>query len=79
MGYCQSWWTSLVRYLDHAGITPDNKAAERAVGLFVVGRENWIMSGSPAGVGRIVAYDRTPSRRTRVQSQSSRGGGDGED
>ncbi|WP_438829790.1 transposase domain-containing protein [Alkalispirochaeta sphaeroplastigenens] len=33
----------------HAGITPDNNAAERAVKPFVIGRKNWMMSGSPAG------------------------------
>jgi hypothetical protein len=29
--------------------TPDNNAAERAIKPFVVGRKNWLFSGSPSG------------------------------
>ena len=30
-------------------ITPDNNATERAIKTFVIGRKNWMMSGSPRG------------------------------
>ena len=30
-------------------MTPDNNAAERAIRPFVVGRKNWLFSGSPRG------------------------------
>jgi transposase len=30
-------------------LTPDNNGAERAVKPFVVGRKNWLFSGSPTG------------------------------
>jgi len=42
-------WEKLVRYLDHPDLTPDNSAAERAIRPFVVGRKNWLTSGSPRG------------------------------
>jgi hypothetical protein len=30
-------------------LTPDNNACERGIRPFVMGRKNWVMSGSPAG------------------------------
>lgn len=47
--YTLNEWSSLVRYLDRVEITPDNNAAERAIKTFVIGRKNWLMSGSPRG------------------------------
>ena len=47
--YALSEWDALCRYLDHAYITPDNNAAENAIRLFVLGRRNWLFSGSPRG------------------------------
>lgn len=47
--YTLNEWPALVRYLDRAEITPDNNACERAVKPFVIGRKNWLMSGSPRG------------------------------
>ena len=38
-----------MRYLDCAELTPDNNAAENAVRPFVLGRKNWLFSGSPSG------------------------------
>jgi transposase len=39
----------IISYLDCAESTPDNNAAERSIKPFVVGRKNWLFSGSPTG------------------------------
>jgi transposase len=49
VGYTLGQWPRLIRYLDHAELTPDNNASERSIRPFVMGRKNWVMSGSPAG------------------------------
>jgi transposase len=36
-------------FLDHELLTPDTNAAENAIRPFVVGRKNWLFSGSPLG------------------------------
>ena len=45
--YSLNEWTKLIRYLDSPYLTPDNNVAERAIRPFVVGRKNWLFSGSP--------------------------------
>ena len=47
--YALGEFEAVSRYLDHAYITPDNNAAERSIKPFVLGRKNWIFSGSPRG------------------------------
>jgi transposase len=47
--YARSQWPKLIRYLDHPALTPDTNAVERAIRPFVVGRRNWLFSGSPRG------------------------------
>lgn len=49
VNYCLNQWPRLENYVKdaHAGI--DNNAAENAIRPFVVGRKNWLFSGSPAG------------------------------
>ena len=42
-------WPKLIRYLDHAQLTPDNNSCEQAIRPFVIGRKNWLFSGSPRG------------------------------
>jgi transposase len=42
-------WEQLTTYVDHYELTPSNNAAERAIRPFVIGRKNWLFSGSPAG------------------------------
>ena len=37
------------RFVESPYLTPDNNAAERAIRPFVVGRKNWLFSGSPRG------------------------------
>ena len=49
VAYTLHEWDALSRYLDRPEITPDNNAAERAVKPFVLGRKNWLFSGSPRG------------------------------
>lgn len=38
-----------MRYLEHPELTPDNNGAENAIRPFVIGRKNWLFSGSPRG------------------------------
>jgi len=47
--YSLGQWDKLVRYIDRTEITPDNNACENAIRPFVLGRKNWLFSGSPAG------------------------------
>jgi transposase len=49
VAYTLGQWSKLVRYLDHVELTPDNNACERSIRPFVMGRKNWVMSGSPQG------------------------------
>jgi transposase len=49
IGYALRAWPELERYLDSWQLTPDNNACERGIRPFVMGRKNWVMSGSPAG------------------------------
>lgn len=47
--YALGQWNRIEAYLDHPKLTPDNNAAENAIRPFVVGRKNWLFSGSPRG------------------------------
>jgi transposase len=47
--YTLNQWPNLKNYLGHEELTPDNNGAERGIRPFVVGRKNWVMSGSPEG------------------------------
>ena len=47
--YTLNEWPKLVRYLETPYLTPDNNVAEQAIRPFVVGRKNWLFSGSPKG------------------------------
>jgi transposase len=38
-----------MNYLDSPYLTPDNNLAENAIRPFVLGRKNWLFSGSPEG------------------------------
>ena len=49
VAYTLGEWDKLVRYLDRAELTADNNAAERSIRPFVVGRKNFLFSGSPRG------------------------------
>jgi transposase len=56
VGYTLNQWEKLVRYLDLAILTPDNNAAENAIRPFVVGRKNFLFSGSPRGAHASCAF-----------------------
>ena len=47
--YTRGQWNKLIKYLECAELTPDNNAAERSIKPFVLGRKNWLFSGSPTG------------------------------
>jgi transposase len=47
--YTLNQWVNLKNYLCHEELTPDNNGAERGIRPFVIGRKNWVMSGSPEG------------------------------
>jgi transposase len=49
IGYAIGQWPKLIRYLEHPAMTPDTNAVERAIRPFVIGRRNWLFSGSPRG------------------------------
>jgi transposase len=49
ISYTLGIWPSLPRYLEDWQLTPDNNACERGIRPFVMGRKNWVMSGSPSG------------------------------
>ena len=44
--YTLGQWDKLVRFLEHAELTPDNNAAENAIRPFVLGRKNWLFHGN---------------------------------
>ena len=49
IAYTLNQWKRLIVYIEDGRLTPDNNAAENAIRPFVVGRKNWLFSGSPAG------------------------------
>ncbi|MCK5736299.1 MAG: IS66 family transposase [Spirochaetaceae bacterium] len=49
ISYASSQWTKVIRYLESPYLTPDNNAAERSIKPFIMGRKNWLFSGSPRG------------------------------
>ena len=49
VSYARGQWERISRFVESPYLTPDNNAAERAIRPFVVGRKNWLFSGSPRG------------------------------
>ena len=49
ISYTLNEWPKLVRYLESPYLTPDNNVSENAIRPFVLGRKNWLFSGSPLG------------------------------
>ena len=47
--YALSSWEHLLNYLDCPDLFLDNSIAERSIKPFVVGRKNWLFSGSETG------------------------------
>ena len=56
IAYARGQWPKLIRYLDSPLLGPDNNACERAIRPFVIGRKNWMISGSPAGAEASAAW-----------------------
>jgi transposase len=49
VSYTLSQWNKLIRYIDYGFVSPDNNMLENAIRPFVIGRKNFMFSGSPAG------------------------------
>jgi transposase len=49
VNYALTQWPKLIRYLEHPTMTPHTNACENAIRPFVLGRKNWLFSGSPRG------------------------------
>ena len=49
VNYALKEWEKLLRYLDSPYLTPDTNMIENAIRPFVLGRKNWLFSGSPRG------------------------------
>ncbi len=49
IAYCLNQWDRLAGYLKDGRLSMDNNAAENAIRPFVVGRKNWLFSGTPEG------------------------------
>jgi len=49
VAYTLNQWNRLVGYLEDGRLPIDNNMAENAVRPFVVGRKNWLFSGTPEG------------------------------
>lgn len=49
VAYAVANWDRVMKYLESPYLTPDNNGAENAIRPFVLGRKNWLFSGSPTG------------------------------
>ena len=49
ISYASGEWQKVSCFIESPYLTPDNNAAERAIRPFVLGRKNWLFSGSPRG------------------------------
>ena len=49
VNYTLKEWEKLLHYLDSPHLTPDTNLIENAIRPFVLGRKNWLFSGSPRG------------------------------
>ena len=47
--YALREWSTLLRFLVAACLTPDTNAVEYGIRPFCVGRKNWLFNGNPAG------------------------------
>lgn len=49
VNYCINQWLRLERYVEDGNAGIDNNVAENAIRPFVIGRKNWLFSGTPDG------------------------------
>ncbi len=54
--YTLKRWDKLVRYLEHACITPDNNLIENEIRPFALGRRNWLFADHPHGAEAAATY-----------------------
>jgi transposase len=53
--YTLNQWHRLVVYADTGHVPPDNNMAENTIRPFVIGRKNWLFSGTPEGAAASAA------------------------
>ena len=53
--YTLNQWHRLIVYADTGHVPPDNNMAENTIRPFVVGRKNWLFSGTPEGAAASAA------------------------
>ena len=49
VSYTLNQWNRLIGYIEDGHLTPDNNMAENSIRPFVIGRKNWLFSGTPEG------------------------------
>lgn len=49
IGYCNNQWGKLTAFLLDGRLEIDNNRSERSIKPFVIGRKNWLFSGTPRG------------------------------
>ena len=49
VSYTLGQWDKLIRYVESPHLTPDTNRIENKIRPFVIGRKNWLFSGSPRG------------------------------
>jgi transposase len=49
MNYALNQWDRLIVYVEDGRLAPDNNMAENCIRPFVIGRKNWLFSGTPEG------------------------------
>jgi len=49
IGYANNVIDRATKFVDHPLLSPDTNAVENAIRPFVIGRKNWLFSGSPKG------------------------------
>ena len=49
VGYTLNQWHRLVGYIEDGNLSIDNNMAENSIRPFVIGRKNWLFSGTPKG------------------------------
>jgi transposase len=47
--YCMNQWHCLIGYIEDGQLTIDTNMAENGIRPFVIGRKNWLFSGTPEG------------------------------
>jgi transposase len=55
IGYMLEQWPKLLVYLNYGFLPIDNNLVENAIRPFVIGRKNWLFSGSPRGASASAA------------------------